>query len=152
VRHLTDRVATRLRAKRRAGRTITVRVRFEDLKAITRSMTLPVAVAVTSIIAVIAEDLIRLALAAHPERKVITLLSVGVSHLEYEEALQLELPLDLGEDGLRPGTEKGSERWALDQAVDEVREKFGRASVGYASVILTGNHSVPDEFRELAER
>jgi DNA polymerase-4 len=38
LRHLADRVAARLRAKSRPGRTVTVRVRFADLHAITRSM------------------------------------------------------------------------------------------------------------------
>lgn len=151
VRHLSDRVATRLRAKQRAGRTVTVRVRFEDLKAVTRSVTLPAAVAVTPILAEVAEDLVRGALADYPTRNVITLLSVGVSQLEHEEALQLELGFNLPGEEARPGTEKGSERWALDKAVDEVRQKFGRDSVGYASVVLSGDRDVPDDFRELAE-
>ena len=38
--HLADRVASRLRAKARPGRTVTVRVRFADLSAVTRSITL----------------------------------------------------------------------------------------------------------------
>ena len=38
--HLADRVAARLRAKSRPGRTVTVRVRFADLHAVTRSVTL----------------------------------------------------------------------------------------------------------------
>jgi DNA polymerase-4 len=37
--HLADRVASRLRAKQRAGRTVTVRVRFAGMKAVTRSHT-----------------------------------------------------------------------------------------------------------------
>src|SRR5581483_8297253 len=41
LRHLADRVATRLRAKSRPGRTVTVRVRFADLSSVTRSVTLP---------------------------------------------------------------------------------------------------------------
>src|SRR5215469_4030404 len=40
LRHLADRVATRLRAKSRPGRTVTVRVRFADLHSVTRSVTL----------------------------------------------------------------------------------------------------------------
>ncbi|HZJ47780.1 MAG TPA: DNA polymerase IV, partial [Acidimicrobiia bacterium] len=35
LRHLADRVATRLRAKQRAGHTVTVRIRFADLRAVT---------------------------------------------------------------------------------------------------------------------
>ena len=39
LRHLADRVATRIRAKSRPGRTVTVRVRFADLHSVTRSIT-----------------------------------------------------------------------------------------------------------------
>ena len=125
-------------------------VRFADLHAVTRSVTLPAAVSVTPILAEIAESLVRTALADHPEEKQITLLAISVSQLVYEAALQLELPFDL-EGVMRPGTEQGASRWALDKAVDEVRERFGRTSVGYASVELTEGGTVPDELRELAE-
>ncbi len=43
-------------------------------------------------------------------------------------------------------------RFLVDQAVDKVRERFGWESVGYASVALGLSRSVPDEFRELAEK
>ena len=151
LRHLSDRVASRLRAKHRAGRTVTVRVRFEDLRSVTRSVTLPVPVAVTSIISAVAGELVDHALADHPDRRIVTLLAVSVSHLDHDEALQLELPLGLDGGELRPGSASGAERWALDQAVDEVRRKFGRGALGYASVTLGTDRSVPDEFRELAE-
>ena len=41
-------------------------------------------------------------------------------------------------------------RWALDHSIDDVRRRFGRDAVGYASVALS-HRGVPDEFRELAE-
>jgi len=151
LRHLADRVATRLRAKQRAGHTVTVRIRFADLRAVTRSVTLPAAVAVTPILSEIAEGLVRSALSDHPGEKEISLLAISVSLLVYEASLQLELPLDLGDEVTRPGTARGSSCWALDRAVDGVRDRFGRTSLGYASVILTESGSVPDEFRELAE-
>ena len=152
LRHLADRVATRLRRKNRAGRTITTRIRFADLKAVTRSITLPAAVSATSILAEIAGELVRTALADHPAEKVISLLAISVSHLEDEPALQLELPIELGNDEQRPGTESGAARWVLDRSVDQVRERFGMEAVGYASVALTERGAVPDEFRELAEK
>src|SRR5262249_44862638 len=61
-----DRVAGRLRAAGRAGRTITVRVRFRGLQSVTRSVTLPVALSATLTLAEIATDLARTALADHP--------------------------------------------------------------------------------------
>ena len=152
IRHLADRVATRLRAKSRAGRTVTVRVRFSDLRAVTRSVTLPAAISATTILAEIAEDLVGVALGDHPEEKAITLLAISVSHLESDAALQLELPFELDDEDRRPGTEKGAARWVLDRAVDAIRDRFGREAVGYGSVALGDRRSVPDEFRALAEK
>ncbi|MBT8194667.1 MAG: DNA polymerase IV [Acidimicrobiia bacterium] len=152
VRHLADRVASRMRAKSKAGRTVTVRVRFADLRAVTRSVTLPAAISATSILAAIAADLVAAALDDHSDEKVISLLAIGVSHLENDAALQLELPFELENEERRPGTEKGAARWILDRAVDAVRDKFGRESVGYGSVALREGGSVPDDFRELAEK
>ncbi|MBT8164064.1 MAG: DNA polymerase IV [Acidimicrobiia bacterium] len=152
VRHLADRVASRMRAKSKAGRTVTVRVRFADLRAVTRSVTLPAAISATSILAAIAADLVAAALDDHSDEKVISLLAIGVSHLENDAALQLELPFELENEERRPGTEKGAARWVLDRAVDAVRDKFGRESVGYGSVALREGGSVPDDFRELAEK
>jgi hypothetical protein len=39
-----------------------------------------------------------------------------------------------------------------DGAVDMVRDRFGWEAVGYGSVVLGLSRSVPDEFRELAEK
>ena len=66
LRHLADRVASRLRAKALAGRTVTVRVRFADMRAVTRSVTLDAPISATTMLAEIAEDLVRAALADHP--------------------------------------------------------------------------------------
>ncbi|MDH5373589.1 MAG: DNA polymerase IV [Acidimicrobiia bacterium] len=152
LRHLADRVATRMRAKNKSGRTITARIRFTDLRSVTRSVTLPAAVSATSILADIAGDLVRSALQDHPAEAVITLLAISVSHLQDEPALQLELPMEIGDDDRRPGTESGAARWVLDRSVDAVRDRFGREAVGFASVVLSPEAAVPDAFRELAEK
>ncbi len=152
LRHLADRVASRLRAKSRAGRTVTVRVRFADLRSVTRSVTLPAAISATAILAEVAEDLVQTALADHPDEEFLSLLAISVSHLENDAVLQLELPFELENEERRPGTEKGAARWVLDRAVDAVRDRFGREAVGYGSVALGDARSVPDEFRELAEK
>jgi len=145
-------VASRLRAKNYAGRTVTARVRFADLQAVTRSITLPEAISATTTLAEIAEDLVRSALNDHPREKIISLLGISVSHLETGRALQLELPYGLAGDARRPGTRMGAARWMADRAVDRIRERFGREAVGYGSVVLERRGSVPDAFRELAER
>jgi DNA polymerase-4 len=152
LRHLADRVATRLRAKERAGKTVTVRVRFAEMQSVTRSITLPSAISATPILAEVAQSLVTTALADHPDEDVITLLAISVSQLVYEPALQLELPIELGDDEQRPGTAAGAARWTLDRSVDAVRDRFGRKAVGYASVSLSELGAVPDEFRELAEK
>jgi len=152
LRHLADRVGSRLRAKSRPGRTVTVRVRFADLRAVTRSVTLPAPISATTILAEIAEDLVRGVLANHPDEKAISLLAISVSNLEKHAILQLELPLDLDGEERRPGSKRGTARWMADRAVDTIRDRFGWAAVGYASVALGIFRSVPDEFRELAEK
>ena len=152
LRHLADRVASRLRAKALAGRTVTVRVRFADMRAVTRSMTLDAPISATTMLAEIAEELVRAALADHPREKVITLLAVSVSHLRKQSALQLELPLGLPDEKRRPGTRQGIARWSADRAMDAIRERFGRDAIGYATVALDRRRSVPDAFRELAEK
>ena len=107
LRHLADRVGSRLRAKSRLGRTVSVRVRFADLRAVTRSVTLPAPISATATLAEIAEDLVRGALADHPDEQTISLLAISVSNLEDHSALQLEFPLGLEDENRRPGAKKG---------------------------------------------
>jgi DNA polymerase-4 len=151
LRHLADRVASRLRAKSRPGRTVTVRVRFVALRSVTRSITLDAPISATASLAEIAEELVRTVLADHPDEKTISLLAISVSHLERHRDVQLELPLGLEDDKRRPGTKRGMARWTADCAVDMIRDRFGWGAVGYGSVMLGLSRSVPDEFRELAE-
>jgi DNA polymerase IV len=152
LRHLADRVASRLRAKSRVGRTVAVRVRFADLRTVTRSVTLDAPVSATAILAEIAEELVRGVLAQHADEKMISLLAISVSHLEMHSDVQLELPFRLEGEGRRPGSKKGMTRWMADCAVDMIRDRFGWEAVGYGSVALGLSRSVPDAFRELAEK
>src|SRR5262249_2036335 len=152
LRHLADRVASRLRGKSRPGRTVTVRVRFADLRSVTRSVTLDAPISATAILAEIAEELVRRVLANHPDEKTISLLAVSVSHLEKLAEVQLELPLGLEDEERRPGSKRGMARWMADRAVDTIRDRFGWEAVGYGSVALGLSRSVPDELPELAEK
>src|SRR5262244_2796409 len=99
LRHLADRVGTRLRAKSRLGRTVSVRVRFADLRSVTCSVTLPAPISATATLAEIAEDLVRDVLANHPDEQTISLLAISVSNLEEHSVLQLELPLGFEDEG-----------------------------------------------------
>ena len=142
---------TRLRAKSRPGRTVTVRVRFADLRSVTRSVTLDAPISATAILAEIAEELVRTVLADHSDEKTISLLAISVAHLESHWDVQLELPLGLEDEKRRPGAKRGMARWTADRAVDKVRNLFGWEAVEYGSA-LGLSLSVPDEFRELAEK
>jgi DNA polymerase-4 len=150
--HLADRIGTRLRAKSRPGRTVTVRVRFADLNSVTRSVTLDAPISATLILAELAEELVRAVLADHPNEKTISLLAISVSHLEERWDLELELPFGLRDEASRPGTKKGTARWVADCAVDKIRDRFGWNAIGYGSVALGISRSVPEEFRKLAEK
>ena len=152
LRYLADRVGTRLRAKSLSARTVSVRVRFADLRSVSRSVTLPAPISATTILAEIAEDLVRGVLANYPKERTISLLAISVSNLGEHPVLQLEFPLGLEDEGRRPGAKKGIARLVVDRAVDRVRDRFGSAAVGYGSVALAASRSVPDAFRELAER
>jgi len=150
--HLADRIGTRLRAKSRPGRTVTVRVRFANLNSVTRSMTFDAPISATVILAEIAEGLVRGLLAEHPDEKTISLLAISVSNLEEHWDLELELPLGLHDEPRRPGSKIGMARSAADYAVDKIRDRFGWDAIGYGTVALGISRSVPDAFRELAEK
>ena len=149
--HLADRVAMRLRAKGRTGRSVTVRIRFPGMRAITRSVTLDDPIATTLTLREVAERLVVGALREMPHEREITLLAISVGHLVQHDALQLELAVG-DDDPSRMATQSGAARLAVDQSMDAVRERFGTAAVGYGAVVLGKRRLVPDEFRELAER
>jgi len=150
--HLADRVTVRLRVKYRAGRTVTVRVRFAGMRSVTRSRTLPAPVAATLTLTEVAEQLVWQAIDDQRDGTVeISLLAVSVSNLVALRAMQIALPVG-PDDPVSLGSLKGSARWAVDLAMDRARERFGTDSVGYLPAALSRSRSVPDEFRELAER
>ena len=144
---IADRVGVRLRRAGRAARTITVRVRFRELQAVTRSTTLGSPTAASRVVAEIAVALVQTALEDHPDEQEITLLAISLSNLCDAGSVQLELPYDDAARG-----ERVADRLAVDHAIDELRERFGKDAVGYARSSLLARGGVPDEFRELAER
>lgn len=150
--HLADRIGSRLRAKQLSGRTVTARVRFADLRAVTRSVTLSAPIAATATLSEVAEELVWGALRDHPRERQISLLAISVSHLERQAVLQLELPLGLADEKHRPGTRRGAARWMADKAIDKVRDRFGWEAIGYGPVALEKRTAMPDAFRELAQK
>jgi DNA polymerase IV len=118
---LADRVTRRMRASGRSGRTVALRLRFDDYAAATRSRTLPRATAASAPVLAVARGLLEEARPAVRERG-LTLLGITVSGLDDEHADgQLRLPID------DPAPS------ALDAALDAVRDRFGPRAASRAS-------------------
>ena len=119
---LVDRVTRRMRAGGRVGRTVVLRLRFDDYSRVTRSHTLPRATAQTQTILEAARQLL---MTATPmiEQLGLTLVGVAVANLDRHGAIQLTLPFDHYDAA------------ALDAALDHVRERFGSAAVTRAVLI-----------------
>jgi len=123
---LVDRVTRRMRTARRIGRTVTLRLRFDDFTRATRSFTLEDATAETQAIFDVARGLLA-AEAQLIQRRGLTLVGVAVSNLADDTPLQLPLPF------ARRG------ELELDLAIDAVRERFGLDAVQRA--VLLGRES-----------
>jgi len=119
---LVDRVTRRLRAAGRVGRTVVLRLRFDDFSRATRSHTLPRATAETQLILIVARWLLAATLPMI-ERQGLTLVGVAVANLEDDRVTQLTLPLDRYRGG------------ALDAALDEVRGRFGSGAITRAVLL-----------------
>jgi DNA polymerase IV len=121
---LVDRVGRRMRLAGRAGRTVMLRLRFDDFSRAARSHTLPYATANTSTILATARTLLA---AATPviERRGLTLVGVSVGNLQDGRSLQLALPFDRDSD-------------ALDAALDEVWQRFGSQALTRAVLLGRG--------------
>ncbi len=118
---LVDGVARRLRRARRVGRTVVLRLRFDDFSRATRSRTLPRPTAHTGTLLAAIQELV---VAARPlvAEKGLTLVGISVANLSDDLPRQLILPFD-------------DTDMALDTALDRVRERFGSRSVTRAVVL-----------------
>jgi len=125
---LVERVARRLRKAERAGRTVTLRLRFDDYARATRSHTLPRATASTDTVLATARTLLGVA-GPLVEARGLTLVGVAVGNLDDSGATQLSLPF-----AARDGP-------ALDTTLDEVRARFGTGAVTRA--VLLGRDDRP---------
>jgi DNA polymerase IV len=122
---LVDRVARRMRAAGRVGRTVVIRLRFDDFSRATRSHTLPYPTSSTQAILTTARTLLATAVPLI-ECRGLTLVGVAVGNLGDGRAVQLALPFD-------PHSSD-----ALDAAVDEVRQRFGTAAITRAVLLHRG--------------
>lgn len=149
LQRLTDRVASRLRAKNRSARTITVRVRFGDLSSVTRSATVHTPTAATAALVAIERGLLQKVLDEFPKHE-ITLLGVSTSGLGVDEPIQLALGVD--ENAVGGGTPDEVTSRTLDDSVDELRRRFGRDAVTHASDLLSGRTPHTDGLSEVMTR
>jgi DNA polymerase-4 len=114
---LVDRIATRMRGAGRSGRTVTLRLRFNDFGRATRSHTLPWATCSTQTILATARQLVAAAAPLIAERG-LTLVGFAVSEIDRSGAEQLLLPFATGTD---PAD--------VDAAVDSVRRRYGKSAL-----------------------
>ena len=125
---LVDRLAARLRAARRACRTVVLRLRFSDFARATRSRTIARATSETGTILATARALLAEA-APTIESRGLTLIGVALGNLEDARTLQLELPAGAREPA------------ALDATIDELRARFGSDAITRA--VLLGRDGGP---------
>jgi DNA polymerase-4 len=113
---IVDRVTRRLRAARRVGRTVVLRLRFDDYTRATRSQTLRHPTAQTHTVLDTARGLLAEAQPLIRERG-LTLVGITIANLQNDLPLQLRLPLDPDDEDL------------LDAALDRIRDRFGPAAI-----------------------
>lgn len=113
--NLIDRITGRMRAAGRSGRTVVLRLRFDDFTRATRSHTLPWATASTEAILAAARQLVAAAVPLITQRG-LTLVGFAVSGIDRTGAQQLMLPFD-------------GESPTVDAAVDQVRRRFGKSAL-----------------------
>jgi DNA polymerase-4 len=119
---LVDRVTHRMRAAGRVGRTVVLRLRFNDFSRATRSHSLPWATAQTQPILAAVRGLLAAAL-PNIARQGLTLIGLSVGNLENDDAVQLALPFDRRDSA------------ALDAVLDAVRDRFGAAALTRAALL-----------------
>lgn len=128
---LTEQVSRRLRRQRLLGRTVQLKVRFSDFRTITRSITLSRGTCVTQEIWQTIDQMLttRLPLAHLPIR----LIGVGVSG--FGNTMHTQRTFFDDSDHIA--------QTDLDEASDQIRAKFGTASIGRASGLLHNVKQTP---------
>jgi DNA polymerase-4 len=110
-----------MRTADRVGRTVVLRLRFDDFSRVSRSRTLFRPTAQTATILAAVRGLVATAMPMIESRG-LTLVGIAVGNLD-DDSAQLELPFDEQDAG------------ALDAALDGVKERFGSAAVTRAVLL-----------------
>jgi len=106
-----------MRTAGRTGRTVVLRMRFDDFGRATRSRTLRRATSSTEPLLAAARDLVAGSAPLIAERG-LTMIGFSVANIDRFGAQQLELPFDTSTDYT-----------ALDTAIDRVRQRYGTGAV-----------------------
>jgi DNA polymerase-4 len=123
ITELAGQVGWRLRQHELRGRTINLKVRFADFQTITRAQTLSEPTDITGEISQIATELLEQCL---PARRRVRLLGVGVSGFESGRMVQASLFPDEDRQKLQQ----------LDEATDQIRERFGSSALQRGSGLM----------------
>lgn len=115
--NLIDRITRLMRKAGRTGRTVVLRLRFDDFGRATRSHTMPRATASTDVILGAARALVGAAGPLIAERG-LTLVGFAVCNIDRDGAQQLELPFAEAVD-----------MTSVDAAIDRVRGRYGNSAV-----------------------
>ena len=119
--NLIDRITGRMRAADRTGRTVLLRLRFEDFSRATRSHSLPWATSSTQPILAVARELVASATPLIAQRG-LTLVGFAVSGIDRTGTEQLMLPFT-------------GEPRTVDAAVDAVRRRYGKSALTRAVLV-----------------
>ena len=148
---MAESVAIHLREGGLVARTVTVKVKYGDFTLVTRSHTVPQPVDTAPALGAMARALLDSVDAAPGVR----LLGVSVSGLTHDVgATQLVFDLDAGAPTEDPGGEQAEaltrhaarlqDQWQeVTAAVDAIRRRFGRASVGTGAMVTDAGVEVP---------
>jgi DNA polymerase-4 len=125
-----DRVAARLRAAGRVGRTVVVKARYHDFRTVTRSRTLQAPTDLAAMVSSTAIELLR----ALDLGEGLRLLGVSVQQLDAGagDAVQEQLSFD---DAAPESQEGQKDRHDLERTVDRVRARFGDDALGPAALV-----------------
>lgn len=121
--NLIDRITGRMRAAGRTGRTVVLRLRFDDFGRATRSRTLPWATSSTAPLLATARGLVAEAASLIAQRG-LTLIGFAVSGIDRSGSQQLMLPF--GGD---------TNRLAIDAVIDRVRDRYGKSALTPAVLV-----------------
>jgi DNA polymerase IV len=123
---LIDRITGRMRTAGRTGRTVVLRLRFDDFGRATRSRTLPWATSSTQPILAAARQLVASAQPLIAQRG-LTLVGFAVSGIDRSGAQQLMLPFGPARAELAADD--------LDAAIDRVRHRYGKSALTPAVLV-----------------